>query len=221
MEILPDDRFICTKEKFRHWIENRKQARMEYFYRDMRRQTGLLMDGAKPLGGKWNYDKENRKAAPASLSFPGPKRFAPDATTKAVLSVVKSTHGDNFGDLEPFWFAVDHEQASQAFEYFLTHALPQFGDYQDAMVHGEKFVFHAVISQYLNAGLLDALEICRRVEQAHIDGAVPLNAAEGFIRQIIGWREYVRGIYWTEMPDYLERNFFARRAPPAEFLLDR
>ena len=207
LELLPDDRFLCSKDQFREWAIDRKQPRMEYFYRDMRRQTGLLMDGGKPVGGKWNFDKENRKAASGSLHFPAPLAFEPDELSTEVLQLVAATHGENFGELSPFWFAVTREDAERAFAHFLEHALPQFGDYQDAMLQDEKFLFHAVISMYLNAGLLDALDICRQVEQAYHAGHAPLNAAEGFIRQIIGWREYVRGIYWWQMPDYLDNNY--------------
>lgn len=206
LELLPDERFVCTKRRFVEWAEDRKQPRMEYFYREMRRETGLLMDGDKPVGGKWNFDKENRKAASKSMRFPSPPRFEPDRISTEVLELIEETHGENFGELRPFWFAVTHEEAERAFTHFLEYALPQFGDYQDAMLQEERFLFHAVISMYLNAGLLDALDICKRVEQAYYRGDAPLNAVEGFIRQIIGWREYVRGIYWWQMPNYVENN---------------
>jgi len=215
VEILEDDRFLCTRDAFAAWAEGRKQLRMEYFYRDMRRQTGLLMDGDQPEGGKWNYDSENRKPAKADLFMPQPQRYTPDETTREVLALVADRFGDHFGDLEPFWFAVTAQQAEAALDHFIDNLLARFGDYQDAMLTDQRFLYHSVLSFYINAGLLDPLAVCRRVEAAYRAGAAPLNAAEGFIRQIIGWREYIRGIYWLKMPDYAEGNFLgADRALP-------
>jgi len=208
LDILEDDRFICPKAKFDRWADGRRQMRMENFYRLMRRETGLLMDGDEPAGGRWSYDSENRKRPKAGLVYEGPKQFRADATTRAVLELVETHFGDHFGDLNPFWFAVTHSQVAQAFEHFVETSLPTFGDYQDAMLRGEPFLYHAVIALYLNVGLLDPLTVCRQIEAAYRAGRVPLNAAEGFIRQVLGWREYVRGIYWRHMPDYLENNFF-------------
>lgn len=207
VEILPDDRFIATHKEFEDWAEGRKQLRMEYFYRDMRRKTNLLMDGDEPEGGKWNYDSENRKPAKDDMFMPKPVQFEPDETTQEVLRLVEDKFADHFGDLEPFWFAVTHKQATEVLDYFLEAVLPSFGDYQDAMLTGQKFLYHSLLSPYINCGLLDPLEVCKRVEAEYEKGRVPLNATEGFIRQIIGWREYVRGIYWLKMPEYVKRNF--------------
>ena len=215
-EILDDTRFIATHAEFAHWARGRKQLRMEYFYREMRRKTGLLMNGDEPEGGKWNFDSENRKPAKGDLFMPAPLQVTPDATTQEVLAFVEERFPKNFGTLEPFWFAVTRKDAEQALDHFVEHALPGFGDYQDAMLEGERFLYHSVLAQYLNAGLLDPLEMCRRVERAYFEGHAPLNAVEGYIRQIIGWREYVRGIYWLKMPGYTEENFFdADRPLPA------
>ncbi|MEL6414692.1 MAG: cryptochrome/photolyase family protein [Pseudomonadota bacterium] len=215
VEILEDDRFIATHEEFRSWAEGRKQLRMEYFYRDMRRKTGLLMDGDQPEGGKWNYDAENRKPAKADLFMPTPLRAKPDAITKQVLDLIASRFDNHFGDLQPFWFGTTRADAEAALDQFIETALSKFGDYQDAMLEGEKFLYHSLLGLYINAGLLDPLEVCRRVEAAYVSGDAPLNAAEGYIRQIIGWREYVRGIYWLKMPGYVDENFFGNtRALP-------
>jgi len=216
IEILPDDRFIASHAEFNSWAEGRKALRMEYFYREMRRKTGLLMEGEQPEGGQWNFDHDNRKAAERDLLMPQPLRFAPDAVTREVIDLVEARFADHFGTLEPFWFATTRADAEAAFAHFLKTALPHFGDYQDAMLAGEKFLYHAVVSLYLNCGLLDPLEMCRAVEAEYREGRAPLNAAEGFIRQIIGWREYVRGIYWREGPDYVHRNALnATRPLPA------
>jgi deoxyribodipyrimidine photolyase-related protein len=213
--ILPNDRFIADHAEFEAWAKGRKALRMEYFYRDMRRKTGLLMDGAEPEGGQWNFDHDNRKAAERDLLMPQPLRFEPDAITQEVLALVGARFDNHFGDLTPFWFGTTRGQAEAAFAHFLKTALPRFGDYQDAMLVGEKFLYHSVVSLYLNCGLLDPLEMCRAVEAEYRAGRVPLNAAEGFIRQIIGWREYVRGIYWLKMPDYAQSNALnaTRRLP--------
>lgn len=206
VEILEDDRFIATHKEFEDWAEGRKQLRMEYFYRDMRRKTGLLMDGDKPEGGKWNFDHDNRKPASDDLFKEGPLRHEPDEVTREVLDLVASRFDNNFGDLEPFWFATDPEGAEAVAEYFVEKLLPTFGDYQDAMVANDRFLYHSLVSLYIHVGLLDPLDICRRVEKAYRDGHAPINAAEGYIRQIIGWREFMRGIYFLEGPDYPTRN---------------
>jgi deoxyribodipyrimidine photolyase-related protein len=217
VEILTDTRFFSTVADFRAWADGRKQLRMEYFYREMRRSTGLLMDGDKPAGGKWNYDADNRKPAQPDLFMPEPKRFKPDAITQEVLDLVASRFSGHIGDLEPFWFAVTRKDAEEACEHFLADMLADFGTYQDAMLSGRKFLFHSVLSAYLNAGLLDAKVLCRKVEEAWKADKVPLNAAEGFIRQILGWREYVRGIYWLKMPDYVDSNALGADRPLPDF----
>ncbi|MGB0571011.1 MAG: cryptochrome/photolyase family protein [Alphaproteobacteria bacterium] len=216
LEILEDQRFICTHAEFRSWAEGRKKPRMEYFYRDMRRKTRLLMDGDKPEGGKWNFDTENRKPAKNSPLMQHPVRTEADAITNEVLDLVERRFPENFGTLRPFWFAVTRDGALEALDAFIEHTLPFFGDFQDAMLQNEHFLFHSVLAQYINAGLLQPLEVCRKAEAAWYSGHAPLNAVEGFIRQIIGWREYVRGIYWLKMPGYTEENFFnATRGLPA------
>ena len=206
VEMLEDDRFIASHAEFEDWAEGRKALRMEYFYREMRRKTGLLMEGDEPAGGKWNYDHDNRKPAPESVGFSGPMQFTPDAVVEEVLDLVEARFGNHFGQLRPFWFATDQGQARRALAHFVAHGLAGFGDYQDAMLADNPFLYHALVSPYLNIGLLDPMEVCRAVEAAWKAGDVPINAAEGFIRQVIGWREYVRGIYFHEGPDYTRRN---------------
>ncbi|MEM9634671.1 MAG: cryptochrome/photolyase family protein [Pseudomonadota bacterium] len=213
LQILNDDRFIVSHREFRDWATNRKQLRMEYFYREVRRKTGLLMNGPDPEGGRWNFDADNRKPAKANLFMPRPPEYKPDKITTEVLRLVEERFSGNFGNLYPFRFAVTRTQALEALDIFVDQALPDFGTYQDAMLDGEPFLYHSVLALYINVGLLTPLEVCRRVEKAFYDGHAPLNAAEGFIRQIIGWREYVRGIYWLHMPDYICANFFEAGRP--------
>ena len=213
VDIRPDRRFVCSREEFAAWAQGRKQLRMEYFYREMRRKTGLLMDGGEPAGGQWNFDHDNRKPAKADLFMPQPVRVAPDENTRVVLAMVAERFADNFGDLDPFWFPVTRADSQKAVQRFLKEALPRFGDFQDAMLRGEKFLYHALLSPLINVGLVDPLELCRQAEAEYRAGRAPLNAVEGFIRQIIGWREYVRGIYWLGMPGYTARNELGATRP--------
>jgi deoxyribodipyrimidine photolyase-related protein len=214
VDLVEDDRFVCSVDDFRRWAEGRKQPRMEYFYREMRRRTGLLLDAdGKPLGGAWNFDADNRRRWAGEP--PAPEHGAPsiDAVTQQVIDLVGRSFTDHPGTLDNFSWPVNRTQAMAALEEFVTERLPAFGDFQDAMANGEPYLFHALLSSSLNIGLLTPLEVCQRVEQAYLDGAVPINAAEGFIRQIIGWREYVRGIYWWQMPDYGQRRSSGRELP--------
>lgn len=218
VEIREDTRFICSHEAFGEWAEGRKSLRMEHFYREMRKRTGLLMNPEKtPAGGKWNYDSQNRKPLPADAALPERKGTEPDAITRDVLKLVGKEFAGHFGDLEDFRFAVTAKDAEKQFGYFLKKCLPDFGDYQDAMKAGEPFLYHSLIALYLNVGLLDPLDVCRKAEAAYKDSKAPLNAAEGFIRQILGWREYVRGIYWREMPGYAKTNFLKAERPLPDF----
>ena len=217
VEIRDDSRFLCSLEQFAQWAENRKSLRMEYFYRSMRRKTGWLMDGDKPVGDKWNYDRQNRKPLPRSMNYPNRLRFEPDEITRDVMHLVKIRFSDHFGDLESFGWATRREDAQQALKHFIADCLPCFGDYQDAMKSGEDFLFHALVSPYLNIGLLDPREVCEAALKAFENERAPLAAVEGFIRQIIGWREFIRGFYWLQMPDYDQSNFLEAKRPLPDF----
>lgn len=214
----PDTRFLCSREAFAAWAQGRKQLRMEFFYREMRRASGLLLnpDGS-PEGGAWNFDADNRKALPKGVRPPAPLRIEPDAITAEVLELVAQRFAEHYGRLDGFDYPVTAEQAERLWQHFLAHGLADFGDYQDAMADGEPFLFHSRISAALNIGLLDMRRLCSDVEAAYRSGEVPLNAAEGFIRQLIGWREYVRGIYWLRMPEYAEGNTFGNSRALPEF----
>lgn len=209
---LPDDRFLCQAEAFAAWATDRKQLRMEWFYRDMRRRTGLLMDGDQPVGGQWNFDPENRKAAKPDLLRPKPLRFAPDAETEAVLDMVEERFPSHFGKLRPFHWPTDRTEALLALDHFIAHSLPRFGDEQDAMLRDDPFLSHSLLSPCINLGLLSPLEVCQRAEAEYHAGRAPLNAVEGFIRQIIGWREYMRGIWALNGPDYPSLNALNHKA---------
>nr|WP_137677917.1 cryptochrome/photolyase family protein [Parerythrobacter lutipelagi] len=200
VDIMPDDRFVCSLDEFNDWAEDRKTLRMEYFYREMRRKTGILMDEDKPEGGEWNYDSENRKPPKDGLNAPQRPLFEPDDITREVIELVEDQFADHFGNLDRFGWPVTRAQAEETADAFFAERLPFFGDYQDAMVHGQDDLFHSMLSTSINLGLLDPLELCQRAEREYEQGNAPLNAVEGFVRQIIGWREYVRGFYWRFMP---------------------
>lgn len=208
VEIRADDRFLCSPEEFSEWAKDRKRFRMEYFYREMRRKYNILMQGDEPVGGQWNYDAENRKPPKDGLRVPSPYVGRVNDMTREVVGLVADHFGNHFGELEPFYFAVTRDEALRVLESFIKQRLSSFGDYQDAMIQGEPWMYHSHISFYLNCGLLLPLECARAAEDAYKQGKAPLNAVEGFIRQIIGWREYVRGIYWLKMPEYARENFF-------------
>ncbi|WP_416139709.1 cryptochrome/photolyase family protein [Halomonas sp. HK25] len=214
--MLEDDRFFTSPEDFAAWAHGRKSLRLEYFYRERRRDTGLLMEDGAPAGGKWNYDHDNRQPLPADLAVPELPRHGRDATTEAVLALVARHFGDHFGSLEGFHWPVTRRQALVDLRHFLEHLLPDFGRYQDAISDDEPYLFHSRLSASLNLGLLSPRELCEGAEREYLEGRAPLNAVEGFIRQILGWREYVRGLYWTRMPDYKHANALgASQALPA------
>lgn len=208
IEILNDDRYFVEIEDFKQWAFNRKQLKMENFYRDQRRKHSILMNGIDPVGGQWNFDSDNRKPFNSDLKIPTPFTNFPDQITQEVIEMVTTCFPEHFGEIEPFIFAVNRHQALQAFKLFLEERLLYFGDFQDSMVQGEPWMFHSHISFYLNCGLLLPKECVYEVEKLFFDGKAPLNSVEGFIRQILGWREFLRGIYWLKMPEYLENNFF-------------
>ena len=214
VELVRDDRFLCSTQEFADWAASRKTLRMEYFYRDMRRRYGLLLDpSGKPEGGKWNYDAENRSGWRGQTSVPGRSPRAPDPITDEVIALVRERFPDHPGDLEQFWCATTRAGALRDFQWFLDNGLENFGRYQDAMADDSPWLFHALVSMYMNIGLLDPLEVCLAVEERYRRGHCDLAAAEGFIRQVAGWREYVRGVYWLEMPDYGGLNALGARRP--------
>ncbi len=217
VQVLSDDRFLASKAEFAEWAEGRRELRMEFFYREMRRKTGLLMDGDQPVGGKWNYDAENRKPPRTGLNAPLRPLFEPDAITREVIDLVADRFGGHFGDLEPFRWPVTRAQAEIAADAFFRERIELFGPYQDAMVAGEDQLYHSLLSTSLNLGLLDPLALCRRAERSYREGKAPLNSVEGFIRQIIGWREYIRGFYWHEMPALAEANALEAHRPLPDF----
>jgi len=217
LEFRDDDHFFITAREFAGWADGRKEFRLEHFYRWMRRRTGVLMEGDQPAGGRWNFDADNRRsfgtAGPGLV--PPPVAFPPDTTTRAVLDEVAQVFSGHPGLLDAFDWPVTREQALAALEDFIVHRLPSFGHWQDAMWRGEPWLYHSRLAAALNLKLLSPREVCAAAELAWREGRAPLASVEGFVRQILGWREFVRGIYWREMPEYLERNSLGadRRLP--------
>ena len=208
VDMRPDTRFLASHSDFQNWSAGRKSLRMEYFYREMRKRYTILMEGDQPIGDQWNFDSDNRKAPNATLTIPDTFRLAPDDVTQEVCAMVEHLFPDHMGTATPFHFAVTADGARAALQKFIEARLAFFGDYQDAMLQDEAWMFHAHIGLYLNTGLLLPLECIAAAEQAYHRGQAPLNAVEGFIRQILGWREFVRGLYWQNMPGYETLNFF-------------
>ncbi len=222
LDIREDRHFFSTVRDFAQHAKGRKQLRLEYFYRELRTKTGVLMDNGEPAGGAWNFDQENResfgKEGPPPI--PTPTRFAPDAITQDVIHLVNERFADHPGELHApnntathFGWPVTRDQALLVLQAFIRERLALFGRYQDAMWTGEAWLFHSHLSVALNLKLLSAHEVVAAAEKAYRAGKAPLASVEGFIRQILGWREYVRGIYWTQMPDYIERNALNATTP--------
>ncbi|WP_341908371.1 cryptochrome/photolyase family protein [Polaromonas sp. YR568] len=208
LDIRDDLHFFSTVRDFAAHAKGRKQLRLEYWYRELRVKTGILMEGGKPVGGEWNFDVENRESfgAKGPGELPPRSAFAPDATTQEVIALVNIRFASHPGTLDEFGWPVTREQALVALDAFIAQRLPLFGQYEDAMWQGEVWLYHSHLSSSLNLKLLTAREVVEAAEAAYHSGHAPIAAVEGFIRQILGWREYVRGIYWTHMPEYLERN---------------
>lgn len=209
LEVKFDNRYLCSIAAFHKWARNRKELRLEFFYREMRKEYNILLDEKKkPIGGKWNYDAENRQSLPKGLKFPKRISHKKDKITLEVLALVEKNFAKNFGDLQPFHFAINHRQAMLEARDFIDNILPNFGAYQDAMASNEAYLYHSLLSSYINIGLLNPLQLCQMAQKSYEEGKSSLSSAEGFIRQILGWREYVRGIYWLYEGKYEKMNFF-------------
>ena len=216
-EAFDTEHFMSSRKDLSEFYEGKKQYIMEFFYRNMRKKFDLLVEGGQPVGGQWNFDKNNRNKWKGSPEIPNPYLPKNEKLGDIYQMIVKAgikTLGTF--DENHFLFPSNRTEAIEQLNYFCEKLLIHFGDYQDAMIEGEPWMYHSHISFYLNCGLLLPLECVQAAENAYYAGKAPLNAVEGFIRQIIGWREYVRGIYWLHMPSYKEKNFFAaERALPS------
>lgn len=216
----PNNHFLWSTQEFEEWAAARKSLLMESFYREGRKRFNILMNGKKPVGEKWNFDKENRKPPKGEISPPHPLLFETDEITREVIELVEKADFPTFGDSNWFGWAVSRAQALAVLDNFVRDRLTTFGPYQDAMVAGEDTMWHALLSPYLNIGLLQPMEVIEAVEQAYEEGEIPLNCVEGFIRQIMGWREYMHGVYSHVDEDYPSRNYFEHSHPLPDFFWD-
>jgi deoxyribodipyrimidine photolyase-related protein len=219
LEVLEDTHFYTTLKDFEEHASGRKALRMEFFYRELRKRFDVLMEDGKPVGGDWNYDKENRgsfgKSGPQKV--PSGPAHRPDAVTQSVIDLVNKRFADHPGSLDTFVWPVTREEALRDLKKFIEQRLPDFGNYQDAMWTEEPWLYHSLLSTSLNLKLLNPREVVAAAVAAYKSGSAPLPAVEGFIRQILGWREYVRGIYWANMPDYVDRNSMGATEPLPDF----
>ncbi|MFM7405474.1 MAG: cryptochrome/photolyase family protein [Cuspidothrix sp.] len=215
--LIPNNQFLWSTTEFTNWAKSRKRLLMEDFYREGRRRFQILMDDKQPIGGKWNLDKENRQPPKGKLHPPPANCFTPDAITINVIEKVNSLSHLTYGEIEPFYWGVNRQQALEVLDWFIQHRLSDFGTYQDAMITGEETMWHALISPYLNIGLLQPLEVIQAAEIAYKQHQLPLNSVEGFIRQVLGWREYMYGIYHFVDSEYAQKNWFEHTQPLPEF----
>lgn len=211
----PDAHFLCDTDDFADWAKGRRELRMEHFYRWIRRREGLLIEDGEPIGGAWNFDAANRgsfgRHGPGLM--PAPREFPADATTRDVLALVSSRFADHPGTLDRFDWPMTAQAARQALEDFIAHRLPLFGRYQDAMWEGEPWLYHSRLSAAMNLKLLAPRTVVAAAVEAYHSGHAPIEAVEGFVRQVLGWREFVRGVYWLRMPGFADDNALGADQP--------
>ncbi len=212
-----DELFFVPEADWPSLLLENKKWNLEQVYRKLRVRFNILMDGNQPVGGQWNYDTDNRKGPDAQMKFEPPLLFPEDMVVKQVITEVDEQFQAHPGNSEPFIWPVTHAQAEQALQYFLDYRLATFGTYQDAMIAGDPFMSHSLLAGALNFGLLHPLNVIQRAEACYREGKVPLPAAEGFIRQILGWREFVRGVYLLKMPQYAQANHLEHHRPLPAF----
>lgn len=209
IHLVPNNHFLWSEGEFRQWATSRKRLQLEDFYRAGRKRFGILMQADQPIGGQWNFDQQNRQPPKKDLDPPQPLWFEPDAITRTVIDEIKTLDLPGYGEIEPFRWGVTRSSALAVLEHFVTHCLPTFGPFQDAMVTEEETLWHSLLSPYLNLGLLHPREVIAAAETAYLEDNLALNSVEGFIRQVLGWREYMNGLYHYLPEDYPQSNWFA------------
>ena len=219
LQVVPNELWLTSAAEFDAWAGSRATCRMEGWYREMRRRTGWLMEGAEPVGGAWNLDAENRRTPPPGTRFPSVPRFEPDPITREVIAWVEETFPGAIGSAAGFAWPVTRAEALRALDTFVAERLASFGPYEDAMVDGERSLFHSLLSAPLNLGLITARETCEAAlgAWAAADGAIPLQSVEGFVRQLLGWREFIRHVYRRRMPELHGANRLGATAPLPDF----
>ncbi len=220
LEVRADRHFIDTVDDFAGYAADRRELVLEMYYRRLRKRHDILMRDGKPVQGQWNFDADNRERLPKGHDVPAPRRFRPDDVTRGVIRMVKERFPDAPGDPEAFDHPVTRVEARTALRHFVKHRLACFGRYQDAMATGEPWMYHSLLSSSLNLHLLDPRDAIDAAVAAYDAGGAPINAVEGFVRQILGWREYVRGVYWWRMPEYADLNALDADLPMPAFMWD-
>lgn len=218
--LIPNNHFLWSTDEFKTWAKTRKRLLLEDFYREGRKRFKVLMNGKDPIGGKWNFDKENRKPPKGELKTPKPIWFEPDEITLEVIETVNKFDFPLYGNIQPFRWGVTRQQALIILEHFIQHNLATFGPYQDAMITGEETMWHSLISPYLNLGLLTPFEVIQAVENAFYEQKLEINSIEGYIRQVLGWREYLHGFYHYSDENYAQNNWFNHTEPLPAFYWD-
>jgi deoxyribodipyrimidine photolyase-related protein len=213
VDIHPNTQFLINKQAFAEWYATAEDSSMETFYRKRRRETGILMQDEQPLGGRWNYDTDNRVSPTGNMPIPDSMGFPPDEITHEVITLVEQRFPDHVGEASLFILPATRNDVLKWMQDFVQHRLRLFGMYQDAMLTKSCRMYHSFLSPYLNQGILTPQEVLEVVLQAYHEGEAPINSVEGFIRQVLGWREYFYGIYWMRMPEYREVNFLAFTRP--------
>lgn len=219
LEIRPDRHFLCSREEFESYAKGRRELRMEFFYRQMRRKHHVLMENGRPIGGAWNFDSANRGSFPEAGPgpVPPPRSFSPDAVTRDVLALVEKAFPGHPGSLERFDWPVTRPQALEALQDFIENRFVLFGRFQDAMWAGQPVLYHSRLSAALNLKLLDPREVVEAAVRGQGEDDVSVPSREGFVRQVLGWREFVRGVYWRFMPSYAESNALGAELPLPAF----
>ena len=216
LELVPSPLYLSTRAQFDAWAgphEPDRRYRQEQWYRHIRTETGILMDGDAPVGGEWNYDAQNRETPPEGWTPPPTPRYPPDAVTEEVITEVRARYPDTWGAAGPFGWPVTRADALDALEHFVSGRLMEFGSYQDAMVDEEWALAHSLLSMSINIGLIHPQEAVDRAVAAHEADAAPINAVEGFIRQLVGWREFMRHVYRRAMPQLAAANQLEQQRP--------
>lgn len=220
--ILEDPHFYCGITEFQDYAKGRKGLRLEYFYRELRKRHDVLMDSDGPVEGQWNFDHDNRetfgKKGPSHV--PDQQLFDPDDVTKQVIQLINDRFADHPGNLDHFQLPVTHQQALEFLDHFVSKLLPDFGRFEDAMWSDEAFLYHSRLSVLLNIKLVSPKQCVDAAVAAYQAGDAPINSVEGFVRQILGWREFVRGIYWLKMPEYVTLNHLHHQLDLPSFFWD-
>tara|TARA_Y200000002_G_scaffold196636_1_gene162444 strand:+ start:3993 stop:5489 length:1497 start_codon:yes stop_codon:yes gene_type:complete len=215
LEMLKDKKFISSESDFTDWSSDKKTRIQEYYYRWLRKKYNIFMnDDITPIGGKWNFDKDNRKGiSQLKVAVPERKKLKPSQTTFDTMIDVEECFPKSLGNLENFNWATSHKDAEKLLDDFLDRYFENYGSFQDAINKDNTFMFHSLLSPYLNSGLLDPLLCIKKAEKKYHDSKsdIPINSVEGFIRQILGWREFMKGIYWENMPQYKNLNFWSHK----------